>query len=627
MTAQAKSKRTLIVLILLAVATGALGQVAVSKVEPPNWWAGLPENPMVLLYGSDLAGARVTTNYPGVTVDRVEPANEGYLFVWLKMAPNVMVGTAKFTVTGKTGSAGFEFPILTRRCGESPTPLKPTAGLNGAPGLSDCHVGLRKNDVMYLIMPDRFANGDTTNDDPPGAKGFYDRQKARGFHGGDLKGVTQHLPYLKDLGVTALWLTPFWKNANDYHGYGVTDMYAVDPHFGTMRDYQDFVAASHTQGIKFFFDYVVNHTGPDHVWAQHPPLATWLHGTPEKHPPFDYHFEYLVDPHAPPQEWENITEGWFADRLPDLNVDDPHVAKYLLDNSVWWMEMGGVDGLRLDTFPYSSRKFWSYWHGELFRIYPQTNTIGEVYNFDPSITSFFEGGKKSWDGIDDKLSTMFDFPMQSAIREVLLRAKPADSLQKTMRYDSLYLRPDGLVTFIGNHDQKRFMGESGATPEKLKAAFGLLMTLRGIPQLYSGDEIAMTGGDDPDNRHDFPGGWTGDAQNAFTQQGRTPEQQQVFAYLQSMIALRKEHAALRDGHQWTIGAAEKYFVYLRDDGKDKVLVVFNEGDQPLKLQLRDTPLAPVKVLEPLMGASEANIADGMLTVERPGYGVSVYLVR
>jgi glycosidase len=356
-------------------------------------------------------------------------------------------------------------------------------------------------------------------------------------------------------------------------------------------------------------------------------LPTWLHGTRQNHPQFDYHFEYLVDPHAPPKEWENITEGWFADTLPDLNVDDPHVAKYLLDNAVWWMEMGGVDGLRLDTFPYSSRKFWSYWHGELFRIYPQTNTIGEVYNFDPTITSFFEGGKKSWDGIDDKLSTMFDFPMQSTIREVLLRAKPADSLQKMMRYDSLYLRPDELVTFIGNHDQKRFMGEVGATPEKLKAAFGLLMTLRGIPQLYSGDEIAMTGGDDPDNRHDFPGGWPGDAQNAFTQQGRTPEQEQVFEYLQSMIALRKQHAALREGHQWTIGASEKYFVYLRDDGKEKVLIVFNEGDQTLKLALRDTPMASAKTLSPLIGAAEASVEGGSLIVDKPGFGVAVYLVK
>jgi glycosidase len=480
---------------------------------------------------------------------------------------------------------------------------------------------------MYLIMPDRFANGDPSNDDPAEAKGYYDRKAPRGFHGGDLQGVTQHLPYLKDLGVTALWLTPFWKNANDYHGYGVIDMYAVDPHFGTMRDYQAFVAASHAQGIKFFFDYVVNHTGPDHVWAHHPPLPTWLHGTPEHHPPFDYHFEFIVDPHAPPQEWENITEGWFADKLPDLNVDDPHVAKYLLDNAVWWMEMGNVDGLRLDTFPYSSRKFWSYWHRELFRIYPQTNTIGEVYNTDPTITSFFEGGKKSWDGIDDGLSTMFDFPMQSTIREVVLRNKPADSLQKTLRYDSLYLRPDDLVTFIGNHDQKRFMGEENASTEKLKAAFGLLMTLRGIPQLYSGDEIAMTGGDDPDNRHDFPGGWPQDPQNAFTAEGRTPEQQQVFSYLKSMIALRKEHSALREGHQWTIGASEKYFVYLRDDGREKILVVFNTGDQAVKLELRDTPVANATSFQPLMGAAEASVGNGSLTVEHPEYGVALYSVK
>jgi neopullulanase len=617
MITKVKTYRTFFPLVLLVVAAIAQGQVTVSKVEPPNWWAGLPENPMLLLYGTDLTSARVTTSYPGLKVDRVEPGNEGkYLFVWLKIAPNVKVGTAKFTVTGSAGNSAFEFPISKRGCGAIASSIS-----------KRCHIGLRKDDVMYLIMPDRFANGDTANDDPAEAKGYYDRQKARGFHGGDLKGVTQHLPYLKDLGVTALWLTPFWKNADDYHGYGVTDMYAVDPHFGTMRDYQDFVSASHSQGIKFFFDYVVNHTGPDHVWAKHPPLATWLHGTPEKHPPFDYHFEYLVDPHAPPQEWENITEGWFADRLPDLNVDDPHVAKYLLDNAVWWMETGGVDGLRLDTFPYSSRKFWSYWHRELFRIYPHTNTIGEVYNFDPTITSFFEGGKKSWDGLDDGLSTMFDFPMQSTIREVVIRDKPAASLQKTMRYDSLYLRPDELVTFIGNHDQKRFMSEEGASAEKLKAAFGLMMTLRGIPQLYSGDEIAMTGGDDPENRHDFPGGWQDDTQNAFTEQGRTPEQQQVFSYLRSMIALRKEHAALREGHQWTIGAGEKYFVYLRDDGNEKVLIVFNQGDQALKLGLKDTPMDSARTLEPLMGAAPANIADGMLAVERPGYGVSVYLVK
>lgn len=480
---------------------------------------------------------------------------------------------------------------------------------------------------MYLIMPDRFANGDTANDDPAAAKGYYDRAKARGFHGGDLKGMQEHLPYLKDLGATALWLTPFWKNANDYHGYGVTDFYAVDPHFGSLGDYKKLVAAAHAQGTKFVFDYVVNHTGPDHVWAKKPPLPTWLHGTPEKHPPFDYRFEYLVDPHAPKREWRDITEGWFADTLPDLNVDDPHVAKYLLDNAVWWMELGGLDAFRLDTFPYSSREFWSYWHKELFRIYPTTNTVGEVWNFDPTITSFFEGGRKEFDGIDDRLPTMFDFPLYHTIREVLSADRPADSIPKMLRYDSLYLRPDDLVTMIGNHDTKRMLSEPGMTLQKLKAAFGLLMTLRGIPQLYVGDEIAMTGGDDPDNRHDFPGGWPGDKQDAFDASGRTPEQQEMHEYVKSLIALRKQHPALREGKQWTIGTGENYYAYLRDDGTEMVLAVFSKKGGAVELPLKYTPLATAKALEPLLGAPAATVEPGTIKVPTQDFSVAIYRVR
>jgi glycosidase len=617
--------------VVFAVQAVAQGALSISKVEPPNWWAGLPENPMLLVYGAGFDGAKVTTDYPGVSVDRVEPGNEGYLFVWLKLAPDVKSGTAKFVVAGEKGRAEFEFPILKREpCaaqtetkGPSATPLRGSAQDDTAV----CHFGLKKTDVLYLIMPDRFANGDTSNDDPAGAKGYYDRSKPRGFHGGDLKGIADHLPYLKELGVTALWLTPFWKNANDYHGYGVIDMYAVDPHFGTLQDFERLAAVAHADGIKFFFDYVVNHVGPDHAWAKHPPLPTWLHGTPQDHPPFDYHFEYLVDPHASFQQQKDILEGWFADVLPDLNVDDPHVAKYLLDNAVWWMETGGLDGFRLDTFPYSSRKFWSYWHRKLFRIYPQVNTIGEVNNTDPTINSFFEGGRKEWDGIDDGLWTMFDFPVESTIREVLVRGKPADALQKIMRYDDLYLRPDDLVTFVGNHDIKRFLSEPGTTPGKLKAALGLLMTLRGIPQLYYGDEIGMTGGDDPDNRHDFPGGWEGDPQDAFSQQGRTQQQKDIFEYLRSLIGLRKTHPALEDGHQWTIGAAEKFFAYLRDDGKEKVLIIFNEGAESIKLDLKDTPMESVHGLEPLMGAQSAAIANETVTIAAPRYGVEIYEVK
>lgn len=636
MNIQETSLKRLFVFVagLVLLASMGYAQVSVSKVEPPNWWAGLPENPMLLLYGSGLSGARVSVAYPGVRVAKVEPGNEGYLFVWLEMSPAVKPGTAKIVVKGSAGTAEVEFPIWKRERSECGKSTAPPSALDDArkgrapKAQSDCRfAGLTKDDVMYNAMPDRFANGDTANDDPEEAKGYYDRTKARGFHGGDLKGVEDHLSYLNDLGVTALWLTPYWKNANDYHGYGPIDMYAVDPHFGTLDDYKKLAADAHAHGIKMVFDYVVNHTGPDHVWAKKPPLNTWLHGTPEKHPPFDYHFEYLVDPHASPREWKNITEGWFADRLPDLNVDDPHVAKYLLDNAVWWMELGGLDALRLDTFPYSSRKFWSYWHQELFRIYPTTNTVGEVWNFDPTLTSFFEGGVKRWDGVDDGLPTMFDFPLYHTIREVLSADKPASEIPKILRFDSLYQRPDGLVTFLGNHDTKRLISEPGMNVQKVKAAFALQMTMRGIPEIYSGDEIGMTGGDDPDNRHDFPGGWPGDKQNAFEASGRTAEQQEVYAYVKSLLALRKEHSALREGKQWTIGTDANYYAYLRDDGQERVLAIFSKKAGPVEIPLSDTPMASAKTLEPLMGAPEAKIESGVLRVAVADWGVAIYRVR
>ncbi len=606
---------------------------AITKVEPPNWWAGLPENPMLLLYGSDLAGAKVATSYPGVSIDRVEPGNPGYLFVWLKVSPGVKPGTAKFSVTGTSGATSFEFPILTRKKSECKT-SSPKQRPSAAP--SECRfAGLRQDDVMYLIMPDRFANGDTSNDDPATAKGHYDRSLARAYHGGDLKGVQQHLPYIKDLGMTAIWLTPFWKNysqGNDYHGYGPTDLYAVDEHLGTLRDYQELAAAAHAQGIKVVFDYVVNHIGPKHVWAENPPLATWLHGTPAKHRPFNFQFQYLVDPHASPQQWRDVVEGWFPTEkaeggLPDLNVDDPHVAKYLLDNAVWWMELGGLDAFRLDTFPYSSRKFWSGWHKELFRIYPTTNTVGEVWNFDPTITSFFEGGRKQWDGIDDELPTMFDFPLYNTIRDVLVRNKPASALPEIMRYDSLYLRPQGLVTFLGNHDTMRFMGENGMTLDKMKAAFGLMMTLRGIPSVYYGDEIAMPGGGDPDNRRDFPGGWPGDAKSAFTEQGRSPEQQEMFTWVQELVRLRQQHPALREGKQWTIETDANHFAYLREKGDDKLLVVFSKTAGEVQLKLADTPMVSTKNLEPYLGAPAAVVENGTAMVEAKVLGVTIYGVR
>jgi glycosidase len=373
----------------------------------------------------------------------------------------------------------------------------------------------------------------------------------------------------------------------------------------------------------------VNHTGPNHPWANDPPTPTWLHGTPAHHLEPSYDFAGLVDPHAPPRESLNTLNGWFAGKLPDLNPDDPELATYLVQNAEWWAEMAQLDGFRLDTFPYSSRQFWQGWHQRLHAVYPQINDIGEVSDHDPAVTSFFEGGQSRFDGIDSGVSTVFDFPLEFAIRDVTLKGEPLTRIVDILRRDALYPHPEMLVTFIGNHDHRRFMGEAGATADKLKAAFSLLLTLRGIPQIYSGDEIAMSGGDDPDNRRDFPGGFPGDPQNAFTSAGRTPEQQEVFAYVQSLLTLRKAHPALRTGKQWHIGWDETYYAFLRELPQEKLLVIYNNatGTRNLQIPVADTPLEGARELQGIFGGTAAQITAGEVRVTLAPQSIAVFTVR
>ncbi len=589
----------------------------VTKVEPPNWWIGLPPSPMLLLTGANLAGAQVTTSYAGVRIDRVQVQPGGrYLFVWLDVSATARPGTAALKVQTDAGATVVDFPLATRDKN------------------SRDFQGLSPSDVIYLIMPDRFDDGDTTNNEPAPDLKTYDRTQPKAWHGGDLQGIDERLPYLRDLGVTALWLTPFWKNdwrAEDhsYHGYHVMDFYAVDEHLGTIADLQRLVRHVHRQGMKFTLDYVVNHIGPHHPWASDPPVSTWLHGTAGNHLSPAYDFAPLVDPHAVPRQQRPVLEGWFADRLPDLNPDDPLLAQYLLQNVEWWLEMTGADAVRLDTLPYSTRSFWSGWHEGLFRVFPKLMTIGEVWNGDPFITSFFAGGRKEFDGIDSRVSTVFDFPMWYVLRDVLLRGAPVNRIPEVLEHDALYPHPDTLVTFIGNHDTARFMGEEGASIAKLKAAFALLLTLRGIPQIYSGDEIGMDGGGDPDNRRDFPGGFPGDSQNAFAVSGRTADQQNIRVYVQALLRLRREHPALCGGRLWHIGLGDNYYAFLRESGNDRLLVVFNSSAAPnnIVLSLDDTPLANVRSVKPVLAAAPAALQGQSLQIQGAPVSVAIYEIR
>jgi neopullulanase len=604
---------------------------AVTKIEPPNWWVGLTPEVLVLLSGRDLEATHVGCNLATVTVSRTQATEGGkYLFVWLKIGAGTKSGTAVCRITAPKGATSFELPLAART---------PTLGR---------FQGLSPDDVMYLIMPDRFANGDPTNDEPADAPGSHDRSKARAYHGGDLAGIKNHLAYLKELGVTTLWLTPIVKNGatQDYHGYGAVDPYAVDPHLGTVKDYQDLVAAAHQQHMKIFFDAVPNHVGPKHPWVSNPPLPDWFHGTPQHHldsfspvkgtfygkpggqASGNDPFEALIDPHAPASMKKNLTEGWFFAVLPDMNTENPVVAQYLLQNSIWWAETSGLDGFRVDTFPYIGRQFWAEWHAGLRRIYPYLTTVGEVFHPDPSVTSFFVGGVKRYDGIDSGLSTVFDFPMYFTLRDVLLKGVPVGRIADVLRHDNLYVHPHMLVPFFANHDVPRFASAEGSSPEKIKLAFGLTLTLRGIPEIYYGDEIGMAGGGDPDNRRDFPGGWIGDANNAFTQTGRTREQQEIFSYVQALLRIRGEHSALRGGKLWHLASDESSYVFVRESEEERLMVAFNNSAQAreLHIALSDTPVQSAAGISLLFGGAKAELGKYEMHLTMPAQSLSIFVL-
>lgn len=546
---------------LVAVATGGAQEPVVRKVEPPNWWAGHSINPVRLLVrGERLAGARAECPRLRCSVARVSAA-----------------GTHAFIdVTIPAARAPGRYPITLRTAAgrvEVPFSIAPTLARRGR------FQGFGVDDVVYLLMPDRFANGDTTNDDPAEARGLLDRGKARYYHGGDLAGVRARLPYLKELGVTAVWMNPIYDNNNqlnrremydgqpitDYHGYGATDFYAVDEHLGDIGGFRQLVDEAHRAGIKIIVDMVANHTGPYHPWVSDPPTPTWFHGTADRHLANTWQTWTLADPYATPAMREATLDGWFIDILPDLNQDDPDVARYIIQNTLWWVGVSGLDGIRQDTWPYVPRRFWRDWIAAIKRAYPTLKVVGEVLDGDPAMIAFFEGGRTKFDGIDDKVDALFDFPLFYPIRRAFGEGKPLGEVARMLARDHLYHDPTSLMTLLGLHDVPRFMSEPGATPEGLKLAWTFLLTTRGTPLVYYGDEIALPGGGDPDNRRDFPGGWPGDARDAFTAAGRTPAEQSVWEHVQRVLKLRAARVDLRRGRTVHLYASEQQFVYRRGE--------------------------------------------------------------
>lgn len=602
----------------LAAAPSSADPPEVLKVEPPSWWVGHSLDPVRLLVrGRALHGARVEAGRRDLRVASVRVNEAGtYAFVDVHVPKGAAAGAAPLRLSTPGGQANVPFE------------------LHPEPRRSGRFRGFSSDDVIYLAMPDRFANGDRRNDDPSGAPGLFDRRKPRHYHGGDLQGVLDRLPYLEELGVTALWLNPIYENSNllnhrqavdgqpitDYHGYHATDLYAVEDRFGDMALLQRLVAEAQRHGLKVIQDQVANHVGPEHPWAADPPTPTWFNGTPERHLENRWQIWTLMDPHATPEVRQATLDGWFVNVLPDLNQDDPEVARYLIQNSLWWVGVLGLDGIRQDTLPYVPRRFWRDWMAALKREHPGLRVVGEMWDGDPSLVSFFQGGHARWDGIDSGIDALFDFPLYYPMRRAFAEGKSLREVAVALAHDHLYEDPASLVTFLGLHDVKRFMSEPGATLDGLKLAFSFQMTARGIPLVYYGDEIAMAGGDDPDNRRDFPGGWPDDPRSAFEASGRTPEQQSVFEHLRRLLKLRAELPALRRGALLNLMVAEQTWAFARVAEASSVVAVFNNGPSEATIECAAGParLAEGAVLEDRLGASApVRVESGRLRVTLP----------
>ena len=562
---------------LLAAAVAGAQAPVVAKVDPPSWWANHSVNPVRLLVrGRNLAGARVECPRLACATVRVNAAGT-YAFVDVTVAAGTAPGSYPLTLRTAGGSAPIPFTVAE---------ALPPAGR---------FQGFDADDVLYLLMPDRFANGDPTNDEPAVSRGILDRRGPRRWHGGDLAGVRARLPYLKRLGITAIWMNPIYDNTNvldtievvngqpttAYHGYHAIDYYGVEERFGDMAEVRRLVDAAHAQGIKVIFDMVANHTSAYHPWVDDPPTPTWYNGTRASHLANTFQGWTIADPYSPPAMREETLSGWFVNFLPDLNQDDPEVARYVIQNSLWWVGMAGIDGIRQDTWQYVPRSFWAQWMTALNRQYPALTVVGEVLEGDPALVSFHQGGHVGFDGVDPKVQSQFDFPVYFTLRDAFARGRPLKQVAMMVARDHLYPKPEMLLTLLGSHDERRFMSEPGATVAGLKLAYTFLLTARGIPLVYYGDEIAMPGGGDPDNRRDFPGGWPGDPRDAFEAAGRTAEEQGVWTHLQRLLQLRAQRPELRRLATENLHVADQTWVYRRGP----TVVALNNGTQEATVRL------------------------------------------
>ncbi|MDG3005828.1 alpha-amylase family glycosyl hydrolase [Paludisphaera mucosa] len=578
----------LVALAVILTTAAAAGAQTVDRVGPPSWWVDdEPQRLTLLVEGSGLLDAAVRVAEGPIRIERIEAIAGGRaVFVDVAIPAGAAPGRCTIAIGPNVRIPWDLVPRPPRR----PQPFGP-------------------DDVVYLVMPDRFADGDPTNNEAPDGDRMFDRKDAHAYHGGDFAGLRKRLPALADLGVTALWLTPLyrpadnWTEANvagkprklaDFHGYAPVDFYAINPRFGTFDEYRALVAEAHALGLKVIQDQLLGFTGPEHPWRDRPPTDDWLHG-PIGHPPeVSFRLGALADPHALESERRGVTDGWYYGLLPDLNMRDDRVIRYAFQQSLWWTTLFEADGVRLDTFPMVDRTFWRTWHGRLQATHPAMRAVGEAMTWDASELSFFQGGRAGWDGVDPGVESVFDFPMQGAATGVFRGKDPVSFLAQRLGSDHLYSNPDLLMTLLDNHDLPRLASVPGVTPARLRLAAAFLLTSRGIPQITWGDEIGLPG--DGDDRRDYPGGFPGDPRDALTAAGRTPEEERLFSTYRALLHLRKDEPSLRRGRQTTLMATDEAYAFLREFEGSRVVVALNRGGKPARLKMPAFLTGPAVVL-------------------------------
>jgi len=555
---------------LLFLSASAFAQIpALERVEPMFWWVGM-KNPklQLIVHGDKIAERAVKLNYPGVKLTQVHKVeNPNYLFLYLDISAAAKPGA--FTIYFiKTGAANLQYKYELKQRDHSP---------NRAQGVTD-------KDLIYLIMPDRFSNGDPSNDSIPGmAEMKVDRSQMYARHGGDIQGVMNHLDYLKDLGVTTVWLTP--EITNDmphasYHGYAVTDHYYVDPRFGTNALYKAFVDKCHAMGLKVIKDLVHNHSGINDYFIKDMPMKSWVHQWP-KYTNSNFRDAAVMDPHASAMDKKIMLDGWFDHSMADMNENNPYVQNYLTQNHIWWVEYAGVDGFRLDTYPYNDAEYMADWARKVKAEFPHLSIYGETLVWSVANQAFFTQGNTVNRGFNTELPGVVDSQVKDALAEALNGKEGwtdgVNRLYLVLAQDFLYQDPNRNVVFLDNHDMSRFYSVVGEDFNKYKAGMALLLTTRGIPQMYYGDEILMKGNDNPDGlvRSDFPGGWAGDKANKFTNEGRTDSERIAFNYVRALANYRKQTPALQTGKLMQYIPEKGIYVYFRYDAAKTIMIIYN----------------------------------------------------